>query len=142
MTDFEYRQLHHICNVFSTAFKTSVKDCCNSYDFARKTMTTKSIDWLFTVDDCQDWCDGWFLYSVLNNNLNFKKGKSLDEYFMGFAGYLYKYWMNTRKMDRKEIYKILPLKRLKASFEFYHTQNWDFIIEDATKVFKEKKYII
>lgn len=141
MTQSEFRRLNHICKVFATAFETSVTDGCESYSFAKKVMTTKSIDWLYTVDDCQDWCDGWFLYGVLKHELKgFRKGKSEDKYFMNFAGYLYKYWMNTRGTDRKEIYKILPLERLKASFDFYHTQGWEYIIEDAISTYNSKNY--
>ncbi len=139
----EEKRLHHISNVFSTAFESSVYNNCDSYDFARKVMTTRKIDWLFSNDDVQDWCDGWFLFSVMEHELGeFKKGKTLDKYVMQFAGYLYKYWMNTRHTSRYQIYDILPLERLVATFDFYHTQGWDYIIEDAIKTYKEKSYIV
>lgn len=143
MTKLEEKRLHHISNVFSTAFESSVYNNCDSYDFARKVMTTKEIDWLFGNDDVQDWCDGWFLFSVFEHELGaFKKGTTLDKYVMKFAGYLYKYWMNTRHTDRYQIYEVLPLERLVATFGFYHTQGWDYIINDAVKTYKEKSYVI
>ena len=66
----------------------------------------------------------------------------VDEYVLWFAGYLYKYWMNTRGTSRRKIYKILPFPRLLATFEFYHTQGWDYVIDDAIKTYKTGNYIV
>ena len=80
--------------------------------------------------------------SVLDNLKKFKKGNNVNDYAMWFLGYLYKYWMKTRGVSRQQIYKILPFERYMASFEFYHTQGWDYVIEDAIKTYKDKTYII
>lgn len=143
MNQLEQNRLHHICNVFGTAFESSVHNHCDSYDFARKVMTTRGIDWLFDNDDVQDWCDGWFLFGVLEKKIGgFKQGNLLDLHIMQFAGYLYKYWMNTRNASRYRIYEVLPLERLEATFGFYHTQGWDYIIDDAIKTYEDQSYII
>lgn len=140
MIDFQI--LHLKCNIFGRVFELSAADNFDSYEFAKKIMTDKSIAWIYETDDCQDWCDGEFLYSELKSGLDFKKGKTLDTYLLHFAGYLYKYWMNTKGTDRAEIYKILPLQRLEASFGFYHTQGWEYIIEDSIQAYKNKSYVI
>lgn len=61
---------------------------------------------------------------------------------MWFAGYLYKYWMTTRDVSRQEVYKILPFKRLVASFDFLHTQGLEFVIEESIRMYNDKSYII
>lgn len=52
---------------------------------------------------------------------------------MWFAGYLYKYWMMTRGIDRRKIYRFLPFEKFLNGFAFYHTQDWDYIINDVMK---------
>ncbi len=58
MTSVEYDLMNWKCNIFSRAFELSISDSYDSYDFVKKVMTDKSIDWLYTTDDCQDWADG------------------------------------------------------------------------------------
>lgn len=135
--------LRHKCNIFGTAFKVSVLQYgCDSSDFVRRVMTDKKLDWLFEIDDCQEWCDGYYLMGILNYYEHFKKGTCADEYAMWWLGYLYKYWMMTRGTSRYEIYKILPLERFLTTFEFYHTQGWEYVIEDAIRVYQNKTYIV
>lgn len=131
------------CDILGVAFRRSVtKHKYDSEDFVKKVMTDKKLDWLFAEDNCQEWCDGHFLMSVLDYYENFKQGKCADDYAMWWLGYLYKYWMTTRGTSRREIYKILPFKRFMASYKFYHTQGWDYVIEDAIRTYKNKNYII
>lgn len=135
--------LMKVCDIFGVAFKlSSTQYHYDSEHFVRTVMTDKNLDWLFGYDDCQDWCDGYFLMSVLDYHEKFKSGKCADEYLMWWLGYLYKYWMTTRGTPRQEIYKILPFNRFVASFEFYHTQGWDYVIDDAIRTYKTKSYIV
>ena len=135
--------LMYKCNVLGTAFSiSSSRYNYDSEDFVKKVMTDKSLDWLFSIDDCQEWCDGYFLMSVLDYYLDFKSGKCEDDYAMWWLGYLYKYWKNTRGASRYEIYKILPLKRFMVNFNFYHTQGWDFVIDEAIRDYKNHNYIV
>lgn len=135
--------LNYKCDTFGRAFEVSVLQYgCESNNFVKKVMTDKKLDWLFEMDDCQEWCDGYYLMSILEYYEHFKKGACADDYAMWWLGYLYKYWMVTRGTSRYEIYKILPLKRFLATFEFYHTQDWDYVIDDAIRVYETKSYEI
>lgn len=135
---------HRKCEVFAGTFQLSAEYGLESFDFVRKVMTSPKLNWLFRIDECQEWCDRWYLLDVLRNqcNLKFKEGKTIDPYVMWFAGYLYKYWMITRDVSRQEVYKILPFKRLVASFDFLHTQGWEFVIEESIRMYNDKSYII
>lgn len=55
-------------------------------------------------------------------------GKYLDEILEGTSRY--------------EIYKILPFNRFVANFNFYHTQGWDYVIDDAIENYKTGNYIV
>ena len=127
------------CNVMGGAFRISVEKGYDSADFVRKVMTSKKLDYLFKMDDVQEWCDDCYFLSILEYHLKFKKGKTKDPYFMWFAGYLYKYFL-MRNYTRKTVYEVLPLKRLEAAFPFYHTQDWDYIIDDAIRVYITDSY--
>lgn len=47
-----------------------------------------------------------------------------------------------RGSTREEVYRILPFERFIASFEFYHTQGWDFVIDAAIKTFETNDFVI
>ena len=131
--------LHYKCNLFGKAFVLASRDGYNVDKFVKEVMTSKELDWLFAIDDCQEWCDEYFFYAILRENVKCKKQTHFvpeDDFFMWFAGYLYKYWMNTRGTPRSLIYGILPLQKLRDNFGFYHTQDWDRVIDDCLKFSK------
>lgn len=135
------RNLMRQCDKLGIAFKISATQYnYDSEHFVKTVMTSKKLDWVFADDECQEWCDGYFLMSVFDYHEKFKVGKCADEYLLWWLGYLYKYWMTTRGTPRREIYKILPFKRFVATFDFYHTQGWDYVIDDAIRVYNEKSY--
>ena len=137
------KSLMRKCDILGVAFRLSAtRYHYDSEDFVKKVMTDKELDWLFAIDDCQEWCDGYFLMSVLDYYEDFNSGKCVDDYALWWLGYLYKYWMNTRGTSRKEIYKILPFKRFMSSYEFYHTQGWDYVIDDAIRTYNTGNYIV
>lgn len=131
-TDYFNPHIHFRCNMFGNMFKQSLKDGLDSKTFIKDVMTNKNYDFMFITYACQEWSDDAFMYSVIKNKTKCKKGKTLDSYILWFAGYLYRYWMETRNMDRKDIYKILPIEKLLNGFDFYHTQDWDYIINDVS----------
>lgn len=130
------------CNIMADAFKLSVKKGYNTIDFITKVMTSKKLDWLFAMDDCFEWADDAVLLSVLEHNLKLKKGPVLDEFTAWLIGYTYKYWLLTWNTNRYEIWNVLPVQRFLASFDFYHTQDWDYVIEDAIKVYETGNYVV
>lgn len=135
--------LNSKCNVLGEAFKVlGIRYNYDSASTIKKIMTDKQFDWLFAIDDCQEWCDGYYLASVFSYYGNFKQGVVGDDYALSFLGYLYKYWMLTKDTSRQEIYKILPYERFMATFNFYHTQGWNYIIDDAIRVYQSGNYII
>lgn len=77
-----------------------------------------------------EFSDCTFLYEGFMLNLKFKQGKHYSEEVLELAGYLYKYWISTRKADPREIYKIASIKLIANRYGFYHTQDIDYIIND------------
>lgn len=130
-------------DILGKAFKFSVDYYgFDSKKLVRTIMTDNRLDYLFECDDCQDWCDGQFLMSIIAYEVKPVKGECADAYAMWFLGYLYKYWMKSRGIDRREIYKILPFERFMVNFDFYHTQGWDYVIDEAIRVYNSGDYVI
>ena len=135
--------LNRKCDILGDAFELSVRQYgYDSHDFVKKVMTDRKLDWLFKIDDCQEWCDGHYLMSILDYYEDFKKGVCESANDMWWIGYLYKYWMLTRGTSRREIYKILPLKRFVATSLFYCSQDWEYVVNDAIRVYETKSYEI
>lgn len=130
--DLDYKS-----KTFGGVLANSVKDGYDSRLFVERLMTDKIFIPLLTMRQGQEWCDDAFLYyHIVHNFEGFKKGQTDDPYFLWFIGYTYKYWMITRKMKPIQVYKILDYDKFRNAFPFYHTQDWDFIINDATNAYK------
>ena len=129
---YENRELSRKCNLFGALFKRSKYLGYNSKEFIDQVMTCELYDDLYNIDDGYDWCDECWLLRCFENLKPFTKGtKYIDEFELWFMGYLYKYWTSTRKITRQEVYKILPFEKFNTGFGFYHTQGWDFVINDV-----------
>ena len=137
--DYEMHLTDEKSEILGRAFVLSAKEGYESKEFVKAVMSSPKIEFFINVDESADWCDEWFLFANFEQCYKFKKGKTIEEYELWFMGYLYKYWMRTRHMKAKDVYKILPFEEFHNRFGFYHTQGWDYIIEDMTQEYKEKK---
>ena len=102
-------------------------------------MTDKRFEDRIIDHDAFEWCDQAFLCCdiVEDFGVKFKQGETLDQYVLWFAGYLYKWWIMMYHKKPSQVYKILPIETLEERFDFYHTQGWDFIIQDATDMYNK-----
>lgn len=126
------------CEVFGGVFKLASQRGIDCKKFVKDVMTSSKLNRLFIMDDCQEWCDSYYLYHEIENRIPLVKGDTEDDYLMWFTGYLYKYWMSTRNLDRRQVYKILPFDKMIRAFDFYHTQDWEYVVEEATRVYNER----
>ena len=132
MEDYEFRDLNTKSRFLGDAFKLSVRDGYDSKKFVQAIMTRREFVPLLTMLQGQEWCDEHFLYyHLIRNYTPFIKGETVDEYSMWFMGFTYKYWMQSRKKNPREVYEILPFDTFYQMMPFYHTQDWDFVINDA-----------
>lgn len=136
----KYRKERFYANMFGKLFQFQARYYkLESKSFIRTIMTDKRFEEIIVNHDEFDWCDETFLCSELVNNFNiqFKQGKALDQYMLWYAGYLYKWWMMLYNKKPCEVYRILPITKLIDNFDFYHTQDWDYVIQDATERYNE-----
>lgn len=130
------------CDIFADLFVLSVERGLASISFVTELMTNPVYKFWVTTDESQEWCDEYFLLQVFENIKPFKKGGVANSFDMWFMGYTYKYWMRTRKMSPKRIFKILPVEWFLARMGKYHTEDYDYVIDDAIKYRKIDKYAV
>lgn len=111
----------------------------DSRAFIKTIMTDKRFEDRIIDHDAFEWCDQAFLCCdiVEDFGVKFKQGETLDQYVLWFAGYLYKWWIMMYHKKPFQVYKILPIETLEERFDFYHTQGWDFVIQDATDMYNK-----
>lgn len=133
LISYKEKEISRKSNLFGNLFKRSKLLGYDSKEFIEQVMTCKEYDELYNLDEGYDWCDECWLLRRFENIKPFKKGnKYLGDFELWFMGYLYKYWTSTRKKTRQEVYKILPFENFDNAFAFYHTQGWDYIINDVS----------
>lgn len=135
--DYEKHLLDEKCDIFGGLFRWSAVNGLDSLLFIREVMTNPKLENLVYYDEVTEWCDEWFLLGALDRLVPFKKGKVIDDFALWFMGYTYKYWMRTRKTKPKDVYKILPVELFLERFGFYHTQDWEYIVQNALKSYEE-----
>ena len=118
------------CKFVAYCFMQSRVDGFDSDDFAKTVMTSEYGVRVLTDNKMIEYSDCTFLYSGFKNNLTFKLGKSYDYEVLELAGYIYKYWISTRDWHPVDIYKIAPISLFASRYGFYHTQDFDYIIND------------
>lgn len=132
-TSYEDRLTAEKSEIFGKLFElSSSKYGFDSRSYISAVMTTPAIEDMIMNDERTEWCDAWFLSAVLNREISaYKGGEQFDAFTLWFMGYLYKYWMRTKKMRPADVYSILPVDVFLERFGFYHTQGWNYIIADA-----------
>ena len=118
-------------------FKKASLDNLDSKDFVEKFIFTEFGNDILDDNNFRYYYCWTVMYDKFIHNVACKSGGTvLDEYLMWMYGYVIKYWQGTRNFPVKEIYKILPLDKFDRLFDFYHTQSWDYIIEDSIRRWK------
>lgn len=120
-------------------FEMSTKDNYDSVGFAREFLNSTWGTELLLEDRIKEYESLPYMYAKAKKNLNLETGKTYDPYVMWMYGYLVKYWVYKNKTQPDIIWDILPINRFENMFEFYHTQGWNYIINDAEKRYARLK---
>ena len=112
-------------------FERTVKDGYDSYKFAKDILNENWGIALLTENVIRAFDSVSYMYDSIKESINLVKGETYDEYLMWMYGYLVKYWVYKEDISPVDIWKLLPIDIFDARFNFYHTQGWDYIIEDA-----------
>lgn len=122
--------LHFQCDMVGECFTLSAKKGWDSLDFVEKFLTTeRGIEILKDLRPIE-YSDSLFMFEGFMQTVDFKPGPMYDDDVLWFAGYLYRYWVATRKIDPRKIQKISPIKLIADRYYFYHTQDFDYVIND------------
>lgn len=127
--------INYKADLFGKLFELSIKKGYDSEQFISQLMTDDAYKELLNFDDGQDWCDENFLLAKLKRKKDFiMSKKQYAQFDMWFMGYLYKYWMSTYNKKPNEVFKLLPVDKFYNNLGFYHTQGWEKIIKDCSKL--------
>lgn len=133
MSKFPIKYMRFQCDMIAKLFIYSAKMGIDSDDFCYKLLnSTYGVD-LLTDNKLAEYCGESFMFEGLENELNFKRGSYYSIDILYYVGYLYKYWISTRNIKPQDVYKIAPISMLAKRYEFYHTQDWDYVINDIVK---------
>ena len=130
MSDFPISYIKAQAEMVGRCFQRSALLGIDSDDFAEKFMTTEYGIMVITDKRMIEYSDEGFMLEGFTREFKFKKGFCYDEDVLWLTGYLYKYWVSTRNADPRYIYKIAPIKLIGERYEFYHTQDFDYVIND------------
>lgn len=122
--------LHRECSTLAECFVLSGKNEWYIEDFVKKMFTsTWGLNILKGISTNEYTCEA-FMYEGLENELGYVKGKTYSRQVLWFAGYLYRYLVANSETPPKTIYKKVPISLLEKRYGFYHTQDWDYIMQD------------
>ena len=122
--------LHRQCSTLADCFVLSGKDKWCTTDFTDKLFHT---DWGINIlkgISINEYTCGGFMYEGLVNYNKKVEGNVYPEKILWYCGYLYRYLFANSKHSPAEIYKNAPLQLIEKRYGFYHTQDWDYVMED------------
>lgn len=117
-------------DTIGNCFLLSARDNIDSDDFCKQFLTSEWGISILTDNKMIEFSDYHYMYEGLTINLKFKSGKHYNDDILYYTGYLYKYWVSVFNDDPRYIYKIAPIRLIANRFNFYHTQDWNYVIED------------
>lgn len=116
--------------VVGKCFVLSAEQGYDSDDFAKQFLTSEyGID-VLTDKMMIEYSAHTFMLAGFKRALELKKGNFYDRDVLYLAGFLYKYWWSTRETDPRIIYRLAPARLIANRYEFYHTQGFEYIIND------------
>ncbi len=132
MRDWEVIEylLSYQCVTMAKCFELASINGWDSDIFAKQVMTTDYGISVIRGDKLSEYSCEEFMLEGFERELSLKKGLVYDTDVMWMTGYVYRYWVGTRGTDPREIYKIAPIKLLGDRYGAYHTQGFDYIIDD------------
>jgi hypothetical protein len=116
--------------VIAEVFVRSAQFGLDSDDFCEKFLTSKWGKDIFNDSNTYEYSDSNYMFEGLQRYLKIEQGEFYDRDVLWFSGYLYKYWASTREVESDIIYKLAPIKCLANRYNFYHTQDWNYVIDD------------
>ena len=119
------------CDLFGKCFMLCNKKNIDADDLFQKVMTSQWGKSTLNGNRFQEWCCDTFMFEGFVKYLEPKNSPpKYDDFVLWFTGFLYKYWYETHKTKPEDILSLAPVSLINKRFDFYHTQSWDYIIED------------
>ena len=127
------------CDTIADLFVLSGKNGYDSDNFCEQVLTSEyGID-VITGKKDREYYDYHYMLEGFEINLKLKRGASYDADVLWFAGYLYKFWVTFRGGEPKQIWKIAPISLINRQYGFYHTQGFDYVIDNLIDRYKTSK---
>lgn len=136
MTEYSNRLINIFADSTARCFEYTAKVGIDSYTFAKKFMHSKSGYSMLMELDIKPFNSFRYMLEIVQEEIKVGQGVAYDSYVMWMYGYLIKYWTAYRDITPEQIWKILPVDKFNEMFNFYHTQGWNYIIDDATEAYK------
>ncbi len=126
--------LHRQCQTLANCFVLAGRDNWGSHNFIDQLFHTEWGQNILTGKSVNEYtCEG-FMYEGLERYLKKRRGKVYPEKVLWYCGYLYRYAVAESGRSLEEIYERISIDIIEKRYGFYHTQDWDYVIEDLFRV--------
>jgi len=130
------------CKMSGDLFVLACKKGYDSKGFIEKVMLSETGGLLYCANSCQMWLGNTYVMSELEQEIEFEKGKVINEQLMYWIGYLYRYWSIVYPEDTaKDIYTQAPFDTLATTYQGLHVLFWDEAIENLKEIYNERNNI-
>lgn len=129
-SEFPRKYIEVQCRVIAGCFVLSAVRGYDSEKFATTMLTNPYCVRIMTDDLMREYACDSFMLEGIEREVGLEKGLVYDADVMWLTGYLYKYAISIRGIEPKDLVKIAPISKIAARYEFYHTQGFEYIIND------------
>lgn len=126
----------YLCKASGDLFVETVKNGFDSVRFAEKLFHSGIAAVFYNNWTSANWLGEKYVLEVLDHELHFEKGVTLQEDFMFWAGYLYRAWSLTYDEAPEEIYRQASIETLRQMFLGLHVMSYQMAIEDLKEMYR------
>jgi hypothetical protein len=126
-----------LCDIQGRLFENAKE--YNSEDFIKKFMNSEVARHLDSPYNKLQWMGEEYLLEELKDEKDICiTGEKYNPNVMYWIGYLYRYWVGSRNLASKKIYRYAPAKTMKRNYMIFHTFDPEVAIDDLIEIYNQK----
>lgn len=129
----------HYCNMCSRLFVLANERGYDSIKFIERLMKSDIATHLFDNEDSSIWIGETYVMGVVDDELHFVQGDTIDNDIMEWIGYLFKYWSYLTGELPSDIMEQAPVQTLIDSYTGLHCLSCEMAVEDLKELYIENK---
>ncbi len=129
----------YLCQASGDLFVKTVEMGLDSVKFVEKLFHAEVASVFYNNWTSSNWLGASYVLEVMDHELHFERGITLDKEFMYWAGCIYRAWSLVYEDTPEEIYRQAPIEVLQQMFLGLHVMTYEMAVEDLRNMYRANR---